>query len=96
MSDPYDIGEDVTVFATFKDDAGVVGDPDDVQLVIRPPDDELVTVELEELDHPSEGRFEHTILNVDQPGLWRMEWRSESELDVVEPDHFYVRRSAIT
>jgi hypothetical protein len=90
----HDIGDLVYLDVTFRDDAGALFDPPDLDLKIRKPDGAEVTYSFPEdvqIVHISLGVFRGEI-TPDQAGTWGYRWKVPPGTGQgAEPGQFYVR-----
>lgn len=93
----YDIGEPVTLKATFKDDDEVVTDPTTIELKIQDPSGNVTTYTyaLSEITKVSTGIYTKVIPVLDESGSWSYRWASTGAVASVEEGNFYVRTPKI-
>lgn len=85
------MGSVVRIAVTFRNDAGVLTDPDDVTLTIRDPDGAMTTVSNPTND--SVGVWHHDVL-LDNDGRWSFRWQGEGTLTTaIEMTHDVERSS---
>jgi hypothetical protein len=64
-TEPFDVGDEVTIFADFVNAAGAPANPTDAKLQIEKPDGtELTTIDDSVMANPSTGRLEYAYLIV--------------------------------
>ena len=85
----YDVGDRVTIQATFTDENSVLTDPDTVQLEIKNP---AGTVTTPSVSNPSTGVYEGSVL-FDADGLWWYRWEGTGTVDAAEEGSMSVRES---
>jgi hypothetical protein len=94
MTNTYDPGDGVTLLFTCRDEAGELGDPDDVYLDVRQHDALGPTTYTYGVDsevvRTSEGTYSALLLP-DEPGLWHYGWRGEGGINTAEQGSFLVR-----
>ena len=91
-TEPFDIGDDVTIAVDFTDDAGDLATPADYDLIIQKPDGTEVTYLKAALANPTVGRVEK-VYTIDQSGLWYFRYRSLASPKVVKEGFFRVRET---
>lgn len=91
-TEPFDIGDDVTVAVDFTNAAGDLATPGDYDLKIQKPDGTETEYLSGALTNPSTGRVEKTV-TIDQSGLWYYRFRSLTSPKVVKEGFFRVRET---
>lgn len=87
----FDIGDAVTVSATFTDRDGAAADPSTVTLRIKKPDDTVTVVNQGSLTNESAvGAWSYTV-TIDQAGQWWVRWEGTGTVTAAEEEMFYVR-----
>jgi hypothetical protein len=105
----HDIGDEITLWAVFRDEEGAQAAPTTVTLAVRDPDGdyEVITHEAAaaEDEEAAEAATGETLtgvtgvykatLAIDQAGIWVYRWVGEGTVAEVEPSVFYVRPDPI-
>jgi uncharacterized protein YfaS (alpha-2-macroglobulin family) len=91
MDEWFDVGDQVTLFADFKNVAGAAADPTAVVVTVRSPSGVTTTPAV---THPALGRYEAN-LSIDQHGTWHYRFAGTGALVAVEEGSFVVRRSKV-
>lgn len=105
----HDVGDVVTLWAVFRDEAGVQADPSTVTLTVREPQGDVVDVpavaaeaEDEEAAEAATGQTLTDVtgvyraeLEITQGGRYRYKWEGTGTVDEVEASSFYVRRDLV-
>lgn len=86
----YDIGDLVTVSASFTDRDGQAADPDAVTLTILKPDGTIDVIDHDELDNPDVGTYEYDV-DVDQERKWRYRFEGTGSVVAADEQEFTVR-----
>lgn len=91
-SDWFDIGDVVTLPATFRRKATrALIDPDTVVCTVQAPDG---TQTAPSVVHDSTGVY-HAVITPDQAGIWRVRWVGTGDAAAAEPWHFLVREDLL-
>ena len=89
MTTEYDIGDVVTLRATFRDAAGALANPGAVTLSVRKPDGTLVAP-APTATNPSVGMWEYA-LSPDQSGWWTYRFTGTGANAAAEEARLFVR-----
>lgn len=90
MGDTYDIGDQVTVQATFRNTAGTKTNPTDTTLKYKDPSGNVTTVNNASLSTPSTGVKTYDIA-VDEAGQWWYRFAGTGAVVAAEEGTFDVR-----
>ena len=93
-TEPFDIGDEVVVFAEFTDDADVATTPSEGLLTIEEPDGTQTETEFADLTNPAAGRLEHEFL-ITQSGTHYFRFQATQPLRLAREGAFHVRKSEI-
>lgn len=83
----YDVGDVVTLSATFRDEDGALADPTIVTLLVETPSGDVNEVTA---SSASTGLYSTDVL-ITESGVWRMRWESSGNPTAAEEGRFYVR-----
>lgn len=83
----FDIGDQPTIEASFRDTSGEPADPTTVTLTVKAPDGTEQDVEV---TRNSLGEYSG-VVEPDQSGMWRYRWAATGALVAAEEGWFYVR-----
>ncbi len=91
-TEPFDVGDDVTLYTDFYNAAGTLATPASYDLTVQKPDGTETTYNVAALTNPSTGRVEK-LITIDQSGLWYFRYRSLTTPKVAREAFFRVRES---
>lgn len=89
----YDIGDVVTVTATFLNRQGASADPTDVVCRIKDPEGLVTTVAMADLANPVVGEWEHDVAAT-KAGKWHYRFEGTGAVTAASEGVFAVRESA--
>lgn len=91
MSDIFDVGDEVRLFALFEDDEGDAVDPTVVSLSVRKPDGVSVPYTYPDgIQKDTVGAY-HFDVTPDQAGYWQYEYSSSGNLTTSQTDYFIAK-----
>lgn len=90
----YDIGDKVTLTATFRNRAEALVDPSEIACRIKRPDGTVTVLAIGDLTRLSLGVWERDVV-VDQAGVWHYRFEATGNIQTAGEERFRVRESAI-
>lgn len=94
-TEPFDVGDIVTVEIDFSNAVDAPTNPTDVTVVVRKPDGTTATHPIGDLANPTPGAFTVEV-SFDQPGVWVVRGAGSGTIPLVRERRIRVRPSEIT